>query len=189
MVIFRALLAPMVVVVALRLTQPEFWLGALIATACLSDIFDGILARRWGTATAALRISDTTADTIFYLSVLAAIVIRHWPVLQQWIGLLAALLGLEAIRAAFDWIKFRKMASYHTYTAKIWGLLLALATIALLCFDRGFWLLPLALIWGILCDLEGLAISAILPEWAHDVKSIRSALKVRAQMRAHEYST
>ena len=182
MVISRVLLGPMVVVVSWRLTQPQLLLGAMIAAACLSDVYDGILARRWGTVTAALRISDTTADTVFYLGVLAAVIVRHWPVLRARIALLVALLILEAFRMGFDWLKFHRMASYHTYSAKIWGLLLAVATIALLCFDRGFWLLTLALAWGILSDLEGLAISVILPKWTHDVKSLRRALALRRQM-------
>jgi CDP-diacylglycerol--glycerol-3-phosphate 3-phosphatidyltransferase len=182
MVAFRALLAPMVVVIAWRLTHPQPWLAAMIAAACLSDVYDGILARRWGTVTAALRISDTTADTFFYLCVLAAVILRHWPVLRARIGLLVALLIMEVLRISFDWLKFQRMASYHTYSAKIWGLLLAVATIALLCFDRGFWLLTLALAWGILSDLEGLAISLILPKWTHDVKSLRRAVALRQQI-------
>lgn len=184
LVIFRLLLAPVVIATAWRLHKPELWLGAMIAAACLSDVFDGVLARRWGTATAALRRADSIADTVFYLGVLAAIVMRHWPVLRERIGLLAALLAIEVLRVGFDWIKFRRIASYHAYSAKIWGLLLAAATIALLCFDRGFWLLTLALIWGILSDFEGLAISAILPECRQDIKSLRSAFILRRAMRA-----
>ena len=154
----------------------------MIAAGLLSDVYDGILARRWQTDTAALRVADSFADTIFYIGVLAAIVERHWLVLHQRLWLLAALLALEALRFAFDWIKYRRMASYHSYAAKVWGLLLAAATIALLCFNRAPWLLTLALVWGILCDLEGLAMSALLPQWTHDVKSLRRAFQLRRQM-------
>lgn len=182
MVGFRALLGPALYVMALRLAAPELWLGAMIAAGLVSDVYDGILARRWQTDTAALRVADSFADTIFYLGVLAAIVQRHWPALHQRLWLLAALLALEALRFAFDWIKYRRMASYHSYAAKVWGLLLAAATIALLCFNRAPWLLTLALVWGILCDLEGLAMSALLPQWTHDVKTLRRAFQLRRQM-------
>ncbi|MDE3187923.1 MAG: CDP-alcohol phosphatidyltransferase family protein [Acidobacteriota bacterium] len=182
MVGFRALLGPALFVSALRLEAPELWLGAMIAAGFFSDVYDGILARRWRTETAALRLADSVADTVFYLGVLAAIVERHWPVLRDRLWLLAPLLALEALRLAFDWAKFGRMASYHSYAAKIWGLLLAAATMALLCFDRAFWLATLALGWGILCDLEGLAMSALLPQWTHDVKTLRRALELRRQM-------
>jgi CDP-diacylglycerol--glycerol-3-phosphate 3-phosphatidyltransferase len=156
----------------------------MIVAGFLSDVYDGILARRWGTETAALRVSDTVADTLFYLSVLAAIVVRHWPVLRERIVILGVLLGLEVLRAVFDWIKFRRMSSYHSYAAKLWGILLATATFALLCFDGGFWLITVAIVWGILCDLEGLAMSAILPEWTYNVKTLRRAIVLRRTMRA-----
>ena len=164
--------------------RPEPWLGLMIAAGFLSDVYDGILARRWRTETAALRIADSVADTVFYLCVLSAVIERHWPVLRDRLGLLIALLALEAARYVFDWIKFRRMASYHSYASKAWGALMAAATIALLCFDRAFWMVTLALIAGIVCDLEGLAMSALLPQWTYNVKTLRRALTIRRQMLA-----
>jgi CDP-diacylglycerol--glycerol-3-phosphate 3-phosphatidyltransferase len=181
MVIFRAILAPMVVAAASLMKDPEVWLGGMIAAAFVSDVYDGILARRWGTATARLRIADSMADTAFYLAVLTAIILRHWPALQERLGLLIAVLALEAMRMGFDWMKFRRIASYHSYAAKLWGLSLAAAAFALLALNRGFWLLSLALLLGIFCDLEGLAISVVLRQSATDVKSLRSALALRRQ--------
>ena len=184
MVVSRALLGVAISIAAARMRAPEAWLGAMIVAGFLSDIYDGVLARRWGTATAALRIADSAADTVFYVGVLIAVVERHWPVIHARLWLLAVLLGLEATRVVFDWVKFGRMASYHSYASKAWSALLALATIALLCFNRGFWLSTVAIAWGILCDLEGLAMSAILPEWTHDVKNLRRALRIRRKMLA-----
>ena len=183
MIVFRAALGPAIAIAA-RLPKPELWLGAMIAAGFLSDVYDGILARRWRTAGPALRAADSIADTVFYLGVLTAILERHWPVLRASLGLLFVLLALEVVRWIFDWLKFRRMASYHSYAAKIWGVLLASATLALLCFNRAFWLVTVALIWGILCDLEGLTMSLLLPKWAHDVKTLPRALALRRQMRA-----
>jgi len=184
MVIFRASLAPLMVAATLCLPAPQTWLGSMIAAGFLSDVYDGVLARRWGTDTAALRLCDSAVDTFFYLGVLAAVIIRHRPVLLERIWLLVAVLLLEALRLAFDWIKFRRMASYHSYAAKLWGVLLAIATIALLCFDRAYWLLTVALIWGILCDLEGLIMSALLPVWTRDVKTLGRAIELRRGTRS-----
>ena len=184
MVVSRALLGVAISIAAARLRAPEAWLGAMIVAGFLSDIYDGVLARRWGTATAALRNADSAADTVFYVGVLVAVVERHWPVIHARLWLLAVLLGLEATRIIFDWVKFGRMASYHSYASKAWSALLALATIALLCFNRGFWLSTVAIAWGILCDLEGLAMSAMLPKWTHDVKNLRRALRIRRKMLA-----
>ena len=84
---------------------------------------------------------------------------------------------------AFDWGKYRRMASYHSYASKAWGIVLAAAAIAALCFDGAFWILTLALAWGIMCDLEGLTISMLLPEWTCDVKTLGRAFMLRRQMR------
>lgn len=172
--------------IAARLPHPEAWLGGMVAAGFLSDVYDGILARRWGTAGARLRVADSAADTVFYLGVLIAIFERHFPVLRARFVLLAALLALEATRMIFDWIKFHRMASYHSYAAKAWGILLLAATLALLCFDRAYWLVTTALAWGIACDLEGLAISILLPDWTHDVKTLARALVLRREMLARK---
>jgi CDP-diacylglycerol--glycerol-3-phosphate 3-phosphatidyltransferase len=189
MVVFRLLLAPAIVACALRAPRPQVWLGLMIAAGFASDVFDGILARRWGTATAALRVADSAVDIVFYIGVLAAAIVRHGPVIRERIGLVAAVLTMEAARVLFDWLKYGRMASYHSYAAKAWGVLLAVATIAMLCFDRGYWLVTAALVWGIVCDAEGMAMSALLPEWTHDVKTLRRALALRKEMFAAREET
>jgi phosphatidylglycerophosphate synthase len=184
MVGFRVLLAPAMVACALLAAAPQLWLGAMIAAGFVSDVYDGILARRWGTATTALRVADSVADTVFYLGVLGAAVVRHGPVLRERVWLVVALLAMEAARLVFDWAKYRRVASYHSYAAKAWGVLLAGATIALLCLDRWYWLVTAALVWGVACEAEGLAMSMLLPKWTHDVKTLRRALVLRRAMLA-----
>jgi phosphatidylglycerophosphate synthase len=44
---------------------PGDWLAILVLLALLSDVYDGILARRWGVETPALRVWDSIADTVF----------------------------------------------------------------------------------------------------------------------------
>ena len=184
MVALRFILGPIAALVALRVVHPQLWLGLIVAAGFLSDVYDGILARKWGTATARLRIADSAVDIVFYLGVLSALIVRHGDELHARLGLLIAVLAFEAARLVFDFARYGRMSSYHTYTAKAWGVLLATSTITLLCFDRFAWLLTVTLIWGILCDTEGLLITALLPQWAHDVKSLPRALVLRRQMLA-----
>ena len=76
MVVGRALLGPGIALVAARVAFAEPWLGLMILAGFFSDVYDGILARRWGTETSALRVGDSVADTIFYFGILAAAVLR-----------------------------------------------------------------------------------------------------------------
>src|SRR5215475_8484856 len=100
MVGLRAMLGPAIAAMA-RMAHPEAWLGAMIAAGFLSDVYDGILARRWKTDTDALRVADSAVDMVFYIGVLVALVERHWPVLRERASLLVAVLALEGIRMAF----------------------------------------------------------------------------------------
>jgi len=81
----RALLGP-VLVIGEKCGWNGFTLAALIVTALLSDIFDGVLARRWGCDTAAVRLFDSMADTFFYAFVVAALWIGRpavWSLLRN----------------------------------------------------------------------------------------------------------
>lgn len=185
-VVFRFLLGPALFLAAREPAIASAWMGVMIVAGFVSDIYDGVLARRWGTASSALRIADSGVDIVFYLGVLAALVQRHWPAIHARLGLIAAVLALEGINVLVSFIKFRRMASYHSYAAKFWGFLLAVATFTLLMFGQGTWLLTLALAWGIVNELEVLAMSLLLPVWTPDVKTLARAIAIRRQVLARQ---
>lgn len=151
-----------------------------ICIALLSDIFDGVLARRFGTETALLRRADSAVDTLFYVCAAWGAWILAPDTVRSVAGTLLTLIALELFRYLFDFLKFHREASYHSYSAKLWGLFLAIALVLLLAYDVAGRLLILALWLGILANIEGLAISLLLPTWSHDVRSIVHAYKLRA---------
>jgi CDP-diacylglycerol--glycerol-3-phosphate 3-phosphatidyltransferase len=184
LVSFRAALGPGMIAVAL-LRGRGMMLGIAIALALLSDIFDGVLARRWGVDTERLRRWDTRVDIFFYLCVLIVVLLLFpTAIYRRWL-LLAAVITAELIQQVFAAVKYGRHASYHSILAKIWGLLLAAAAIALLGFgiNEDNRLLDLALGWGILCNLQGLIMTLVLPAWHRDVPSIFYALRLRRQTR------
>ena len=69
LIVLRAVACPLIVIGAWR-GWPGGWLGAIVVMALLSDIYDGVLARRWGNETARLRVSDSVTDTFFILGCL-----------------------------------------------------------------------------------------------------------------------
>src|ERR1700761_4270401 len=60
-------------VLALGWTGHGTALAVLILLATLSDIFDGIAARRLGVSTPALRRADSIVDLVFWLATIAAL--------------------------------------------------------------------------------------------------------------------
>ena|ERR1700722_523006 len=154
-------------------------LAIIVVTALVSDIYDGVLARRWKCDTAGVRLFDSMADTVFYLFTAVALWVNQPRLCRSYWELLVALLGLEGARFAFDFVKFGKPASYHSYLAKTWGLMMAVAVVAAFAMHRGSVLVPAALGMGILCDLEGLAMSVVMPVWRKDMKTLAEAWRIR----------
>ena len=180
----RVVLAP--VVVALVLWWPadsglSTLLGICLVLAFLSDYFDGVIARRLGVATPSLRRLDSIADTMFYVAATFAAWRLHPEAITSRAGPLLALLALELVRYAFDWLKFRREASYHMWSSKAWGLALFIGFFSLLALDVDTWPVDLAVYLGIAADIEGLLISAVLPRWQSDVPSIVHAWALRGQ--------
>lgn len=185
MVMMRVLFCPLILAGA-RYGWAGGWLSAIVIVALLSDIFDGILARRWGCETSTLRVSDSIADTIFYLGVCGALLLRNPEVIWGNWRLFVSLFGLEAGRYFFDFWKYRKTASYHSYLAKCWGLVIAVAVVGVLSFDKLHVLIKIALAFGIVVNMEGLAMSLILPRWKNDVKTLGRAWVWRKMMLAEQ---
>jgi CDP-diacylglycerol--glycerol-3-phosphate 3-phosphatidyltransferase len=124
------------------------------------------------------------ADTVFYLGVVWALWIREPGVLRENAWWLVGLFAIEGFRYGFDFWKFGRAASYHSYMAKAWGLLLAMAVVGVLSFGGLRWLIWVAVVFGILVNVEGLAMSLMLPRWKNDVKTLGRAWELRKTMLA-----
>jgi len=176
--LLRALLAPVVALLAVY--DPLPWaFGTCLILALLSDYFDGVIARRLKVASPGVRRLDSIVDTAFYLCAVFAV----WRLQPQLLGQhripIFVLIGLEVVRYIFDFAKFKREASYHMWSSKLWGLLLFLAFFSVLVAGRGRLLFPLAIYMGIVADLEGLAISLVLKKWQNDVPSLYHAIRIR----------
>jgi CDP-diacylglycerol--glycerol-3-phosphate 3-phosphatidyltransferase len=176
--LLRLALAPALVVLA-RAGAPGLVLAIALVAGFVSDVLDGVVARRAGVVTPFLRRLDSSVDTVFYLGVAYAAWHRHPDALRALaIPILIVVVG-EALNYALAYAKFRREASYHARSAKLWGLLLFLALLLLLATGSSA-LLPVALAAGMLAEAETLAITVVLRGWRHDVPSVWNALRVRA---------
>jgi CDP-diacylglycerol--glycerol-3-phosphate 3-phosphatidyltransferase len=164
-----ALGAPLVWVAAVR--GSGTLAAVLLAAGFLSDIYDGVIARRFGVATAGLRRLDSAADTVFYLAAAVVIWRLHPASILRYRWLVVAVIGTQLLNHAFEVWKFGKEASYHAYSAKLWGLALFASMLLLLSLgdDR---LLPVALMFGLISHAENFLITLRLTEWRHDVRSV-----------------
>jgi len=176
LIAFRAACAPAIFVLAC-FGFPGLLLAALLAAAFLSDIFDGIIARRLGVATATLRFADTLVDTAFYVAAGAALKIAVPRAFDGFQMPLIALIIAHVSRGTFELTKYGRLTSYHMWSSKLLGILLAVAfAVTFVTAERGV-LLGAALWFGVANEIEGFAISALLPVWRVDVPSIVHAMR------------
>jgi phosphatidylglycerophosphate synthase len=178
LVFLRFLIAPFLLWDAFDGTITSwFILGYVFAF--VSDIFDGIIARKLGVSDAQLRQADSWADVCLYSCIAGSAWFTHSDVLIAFQIPLLSVVFVQLIWWIVNLIKYGKPASYHTYSAKFWGITLFVATIALFGFNQAGIYLWIAIIFGIIHTVEEIAMTLILPEWTHDVLSIFHALKLR----------
>jgi CDP-diacylglycerol--glycerol-3-phosphate 3-phosphatidyltransferase len=132
-----------------------------------------------GVASAELRHFDSRADLVFYATA-AWSVWRLHPDLVRSIAIPGLIvIGLDVVRHVFDFAKFRKDAAYHAWSSKIWGFSLALALVLLMGFGVTRPFIAITVVLGLIAQVEGLLISAVLPVWTHDVPTLAHALRIR----------
>lgn len=153
--------------------------GLILTAAVLSDIFDGILARRLGVATPFLRRLDSAVDIVFYLGVGVALWRLRPEVVRAHAALLGGVVGLELLRFGIERLKYGRKASYHLWSAKAWGLALFAGALGLLSFGGGAGWFALMLWPGIFENLEALGVTFLLPAWTHDVPTVLHAARLR----------
>ena len=157
-----------------------FIIGYLVGF--FSDIFDGVIARRIGVSNAQLRQADSWADVCFYVCVFASAWLVHRDVVIAFQLPLLAVVFVQLVWWIVNLVKYGKPASYHTYSAKFWGITLCIATVSLFGFNYAGISLWLAIISGIVHTVEEIAMTLLLPEWKHDVLSVFHVLQLRREL-------
>jgi CDP-diacylglycerol--glycerol-3-phosphate 3-phosphatidyltransferase len=180
LVIFRLLAGP--AIVALCLIAPAaapLPATVLVALGVLSDIFDGVVARRLGSVTLALRLWDSRTDVVFWLSIAISVHLLY-PAIWRTTWIMLAVLGaMEATTHLVSFIRFRREASTHHILSKIFCLVLWALVSQLFLTGATGWLFWLTLGMGVVSQAEAMAIMLIVPEWQVDVKNLAAALALR----------
>jgi phosphatidylglycerophosphate synthase len=176
----RAALGP-VIIAGAACNWSGLALACMAASAAIADIYDGKLARRWKCDGPGVRLFDTMADTLFYACVGVALWLCQSQIWHACAGMIAAMLAIEGLRWLIEIVKYGKPASYDTSLARCWGVVLAIGVVTVLATHRGGLLIDAAMLVGMACNLEGIAMSLVLPVWRRDVPSFWVAWEIRQQ--------
>lgn len=150
----------------------------LIAAGFFSDVLDGYVARWLGVSNPMIRGFDSFADTVFYLAALYSLVALRGAVFVRHEVAIGVLIATQLLEHLIEIRKFGRPASYHSMSAKVWGVTLPIAMITLLSSGRDDFLI-LAIVAGFISHADCFVITMILPEWRHDVATPYDAVAIR----------
>lgn len=176
----RLLLGLVLILLSIKHVYNYITIAIVILTiGLLTDIFDGIIARKLNVSTETLRRLDSTIDQIFFISVAIATYIQCPDFFKTNAIKLILLFGFEALTYVVCFIKFKKEIATHTIGAKMWTLILfaTLVQIIVQCnsgalFNICFWV-------GLITRIEIIGIILILKKWTNDVPTFLHAIKLR----------
>ncbi len=177
--IWFRLLAGLLIALLAYTDAPRWWIVLLMTAGLLSDIFDGIIARRLNISTQTLRRLDSSVDQVFWLCILVATYLLapafYWENKVSIIVLLCA----EALCYLVCYLRFRKEVATHAIASKIWTLILFATLVDIVLNGTSHFWFQLCFYAGMITRLEVILILAIIRQWTHDVPSVYHAILLR----------
>lgn len=176
----RIILAPIILLLAyFKGAESRFLILFLMYFGLLTDIFDGIIARKVGVSSEKLRRLDSQTDLVFWLSLgFASYFLNAELIKNEWKGV-ALIFVMEALCYIISWLKFGKETCTHAFLSKMWGLSLLIAFTCLIGFQQAGWTFYLTVILGFVSHIDVILIILILPKWQYDVPSSYHAWKIK----------
>lgn len=154
-----------------------------LVIAILTDALDGWLARRLAAGSNFGTTLDSWADIALCLSVPLE-VWWLWPdLVRREAGFVGGVVACYAFPALFALLKYGRFPSYHTWMAKLAGVLMGTGGLVLLAGGPA-WAFHLAALAVVIEAIEEVAITAILPQQRPNVPSFWHALLMAQRSRA-----
>lgn len=180
LILFRFLLAPIILALAYFVGErSKMTILVLMYLGLLSDILDGIIARKQHLSSAKLRRMDSQTDMIFWLSIGVATWILYPTLISNNAPVIWTILGMEAACYLISIVKFKKETCTHAFLSKLWGITLLIAFTSLIGFNHAGVPFFMAITMGLISHIDRILITLILPKWSHDIPSAYHAYLIR----------
>lgn len=180
LILFRLLAAPVIIFLAFFLKEESrIPIVILMYLGLLSDIFDGIIARKQNISTEKLRRVDSQVDLLFWIAIAIATWIIFPGLIQSNKAGLLIVLAMEGLCYLVSLLKFGKETCTHAFLSKMWGITLVVAFTCLIGFNYAGIPFKASIILGVISQIDVILILFILPKWAHDIPSFYHAYLIR----------
>jgi CDP-diacylglycerol--glycerol-3-phosphate 3-phosphatidyltransferase len=151
----------------------------LFSAGMLTDIFDGIIARRLNISSESLRRLDSTIDQLFFISIAVATFIQSPQFFYQNKIKLIILLSAEMLAYLVCFLKFKKEIATHSILSKVWALILFATILQIMITRNSTALFEICFYAGVITRLEIIAIILVLKKWTNDVPGLYQAILIR----------
>lgn len=169
-------------ILALAFIQPPYFRATiitLIIAGSISDVFDGIIARRLNVSTERLRRLDSSVDQVFWLSIVAGCFIIHPNFFKSyWIELMLLVIA-ECTCYMISYLKFRKEVATHAIASKMWTLVLFATLIQVIATGNSPVLFYVCFYLGLLTRFEIIGMLLIIKQWTNDIPTVYHAYLIR----------
>ncbi len=154
------------------------WIVSLMFIGLLTDIFDGIIARKLDISTKKLRVWDSNVDQFFWLIVIGSSFYLNFSFVKENIVYISIIVLLELLCYLISYIKLKKTIATHSILAKVWTLSLLGFLVDLILHSTSHYFFILCLFLGIISRIEIILIILNLNKWTTDVPSILVVSKI-----------
>lgn len=155
------------------------WICTWMIIGLLTDIFDGIIARKLNVSTLHLRKLDSIVDRFFWLMIFAACYMLYPEYILSITAFVVVILVCEALVFTISFIRFRKAPSPHNLISKAWGISVAVAFAVIILTGSSQIAFFTMFVLAVLSRLDSALIYILLRTWDHDIPSFYHAILIR----------
>jgi phosphatidylglycerophosphate synthase len=152
--------------------QNPLSVAVFLIVAVLTDIFDGVLARKFKIYSVKLRKLDSRVDTLLWFTLLLVVMAIFPAFIKEHMVQIMWLVAAEIFVQLLGYFKFSTSNALHTYAAKAWMIMLTLTIILLCAGESARIIFNVTFVWGLLVQLEAAIIILRLKAYRVDVKSM-----------------
>lgn len=161
-----------------KIDHYPIWIVVLMSFGLLTDVFDGIIARKLKVSSEKLRIWDSNVDQFFWLVCIGSIFYLNIDFVKSQFFWIATVIMLELLAYLISYIKFKKSIATHSILAKFWTLSLLWFLIDLTLHSTSHLAFIFCIVLGIISRTEIILIILKLKKWTSDVPSIFVVSKI-----------
>ncbi len=154
----------------------------MLAVSFFTDLIDGFLARKFGTESVFGARLDSLGDDLTVIAAIIGIFVFKMQFVKDNLVIASIVFGLLIIQNIFALVRYHKISSFHTYSAKAAAILQGAFLILIFFLPHpNYFLFYAASVVTALDLAEEIILVLILPKWEANVKGIYWVLKRKSK--------